>query len=268
MLATADVGFTIRVAVTATNSLSGATATSAQTAVVVPATAPPPPTSPPVTAGLQLWYEAGTEAYTEGQAVTTWTDKSGFGRDLSAFDPSQAPVFHQNAVNGHAAIEFNGSSSIMKTYNSTFTIAQPDTFFIVYKSLDTATPGFEAYVFDSRNSGIRQLFGLGPFGNTEMYADIDVEAPTTYPFPGYQVWSGTFNGTSSSVWRNGAQIAQGSAGNSSMSGFTVGGLSTSAQYGYLYSHSAIAEILFYSGSLSASNRAAVSNWLNGKYAAY
>ncbi len=268
LLATADVGFTIRVAVTATNSLTGTTATAAQSAVVVAASSPPPPSSPPVTAGLQLWYEAGTETYTDGQAVTTWTDKSGFGRDLTAFDPGQAPVFRQNAVNGRPAIEFDGSSSIMKTYNSTFTIAQPDTFFIVYKSLNTATPGFEAYVFDSRNSGIRQLFGLGPFGNTEMYADIDVEATTTYPFPSYQVWSGTMNGTTSSVWRNGAKIAQSSAGNSSMSGFTVGALSTSAQYGYLYGHSVVAEILFYSGALSDSDRAAVSTWLNGKYAAY
>ena len=57
-----------------------------------------------------------------------------------------------------------------------------------------------------------QLLGLGPFKNTEMYANIDIEAPTTYPFPNYQIWNGTFNGASSAVWRNGNLLASGYAG--------------------------------------------------------
>jgi hypothetical protein len=101
-----------------------------------------------------------------------------------------------------------------------------------------------------------------------MYADIDIEAPTPYPFPAYQVWSGTFNGVNSSVWKNGAQVASGNAGNANLSGLTVGALSTSAQYGYDYSHSLVAEILYYSGTMSTTDRQAVSDWLNGKYAAY
>ena len=141
LLVTADVGSTIRVAVTGSNTSGSASATSAQTVVVVPASGPPPGTPPPVTAGLQLWYEADTEPYTEGQAVTTWTDKSGFGRNLTAFAPSQAPVFHQNAVNGRPAIEFDGVTSLLKTYGSTFTLAEPTTFFVVYRSLDPADAG-------------------------------------------------------------------------------------------------------------------------------
>ena len=183
LLVTADVGFTIRVAVTGSNGAGSASASSAQTAVVVSATGPPPSTQPPVTAGLQLWYEADTETYSEGQAVTTWTDKSGFGRNLTASDPSQAPAFHRNAVNGRAAIEFDGVQSLLKTYNSTFTLSQPTTFFIVYRSLDTATPGHEAYVFDSRNSSVRQLLGLSTSGQTEMYADIVLNPPVDLPVP-------------------------------------------------------------------------------------
>jgi len=268
LVATADVGSTIRVGVAATNPAGTVTAASAQTAVVASASGPPPPTSPPVTTGLQLWYEANTESYSEGQAVTTWTDKSGFGRNLTAFDASQAPIFHKSAVNGRAAIEFDGIQSLLKTYGSNFTLPQPTTFFIVYRSLDTASPGYEAYVFDSMNSSVRQLLGLGPAGNTELYADIDFNPPGSYPFPAYQVWSGTFNGANSSAWRNGVKVASGNAGGSGLSGFTVGALSTSGEYGYNYGHSLVAEILYYTGAMTDSDRAAVTNWLNGKYAAY
>ncbi len=267
-LVTADVGSTIRVAVTGSNVLGSATATSAQTIVVVSSTGPPPSVSPPVTAGLQLWYEADTEAYTEGQTVPTWTDKSGFGRNLTAFAPNQAPVFHQNAVNGHSAIEFDGATSLLKTYSTTFTLAEPTTFFVVYRSLDAATSAV-GYVFDSRDSSNRQIFGRGVVGDVRMYANIPLSVPgNAYPFSTYQIWSGTFNGVTSSLYKNGALAASGNAGASTLTGFTVGALSTSGQYGYSYGHSLVAEILYYTGAMSDPDRAAVSAWLNLKYAAY
>ena len=262
-LGSTDIGFTVRAVVTATNTVGSQSASSQATAVVTQA--PSGSATPPVTAGLQLWFDADSLADADGAGVTTWPDGSGFGRDLSAFAAGQAPTMRRGAVNGRAALEFDGVSSLMKTYNSTFTIAQPDTFFVVYKSLESNPSGHEAYLWDSRDSSNRQLFGLGPFTNTEMYANIDVEIPTAYPFPDYQVWSGTFQGTSSTVWKNGTLVATGNTGTSTMSGLTIGALSTSAQYGYLYGHSLVAEILFYNGSMSASNRQDVTDWLKQKY---
>jgi hypothetical protein len=101
-----------------------------------------------------------------------------------------------------------------------------------------------------------------------MYANIALNATTAYPFPNYQLWSGTFNGASSSIWKNGTQVGAGNAGGSALSGLAVGGLSTSGQYGYELSHSLVAEILFYSGSLTTAERQSVSDWLNQKYALY
>jgi hypothetical protein len=262
---TTDVGSTLRASVTASNTVGSASAVSAQTSVVLGASVPPPPGSPPITSGLQLWFSSATLTGADGSAVTQWTDGSGNGRNLTSFDPSQSATLRVNAVNGQPALEFDGSTSLMKTYGSTFTIAQPDTYFIVYKSLDVAGGNHEAYIFDSTSSAVRQLLGLGPFGNTEMYADIDIEGPTPYPFPSYQIWSGTYQGSSSTLWKNGAKIATAPAGNSGLSGFTVGALSTSAQYGYLYSHSLVAEILLYSGSMTDADRATVTSWLNTKY---
>jgi fibronectin-binding autotransporter adhesin len=264
-VATADVGSTLRFRVAATNAQGNATATSAQTAVVTSASVPPP-AQPPITAGLQLYYNADAESYANGAAVTRWRDNSGFGRDLTAFAPNQAGIYRSGALNGHAAVEFDGSSSLLKTYGSTFTINQPDTFFVVYKSLDPDTSA-RAFVFDSTNSSLRQVFGRGGQGSERMYANNDFDAAgVTYPFAGYDIWSGIFNGSSSTMYRNGALFASGNAGASGLSGLTVGGLSTTGQYGYDYSHSNIAAILVYGGALSASDRQSVTDWLNQLYA--
>ncbi|MDX6465146.1 MAG: large repetitive protein [Gaiellaceae bacterium] len=257
-----DVGSTLRVDVTATNSVSSVAAESAATTVV---TGPLGSTggAPPVTAGLQMWFDASQETLADGAAVTTWTDRSSFARDLTAFTPSAAATFRRNAINGRSAIEFNGSSSLLKTYGSTFTIAQPDTFFIVYRQLDAG----EAYIFDSRNSAVRQLFGRGPSTDIEMYADVDLIVPNyTFPFPTYELWAGTYNGNQSVLTKNGTTTWTNRAGASSLDGFTVGALSTSGEYGYLYSHSLVAEILWYSGNLSSADRTAVTNWLKARYA--
>ena len=92
----------------------------------------------------------------------------------------------RDAVNGRAALEFDGITSLMKTYGSTFTLSQPDTFFIVYKSLDAQQPA-RAFVFDSRDSSARQVFGQVRAGPD---APLRQQRPrllrTTYPFAGYR----------------------------------------------------------------------------------
>ena len=188
LLGDSDVGFTIRGVVIASNPGGSVSAASAQTPAIVAARASAPASiEPPVTDGLQLWYEADTERYSDGEAVTAWTDKSGFGRDLTAFAPSQAPVFHRSAVNGRAAVEFDGATSLMKTYDSTFTLPQPTTFFIVYRSLDADTAA-RAFVFDSRSSSSRQIIGREGASEVRLYADLGLSASgVAYPFPGFQL---------------------------------------------------------------------------------
>jgi hypothetical protein len=260
LLGAADVGTTVRVAVTASNAVGSATAVSAPTAVS--GAAGP---APPVTAGLQLWFDAGQETYADGAAVTRWSDRSGFARDLTAADSGSTATFRAGAVNGRPALEFDGAHSLLKTYGSTFTIAQPDTFFIVYRDLDPAgSPS--AFVFDSTNSSVRQLLGRGTGENVEMYADIALNAAATFPFAGFDLWSGAFAGGTSTLYRNGALAAQGRAGSASLAGFSVGALSTSGPYGYAYGHTLVAEILWYAGTITTAQRQSVTDWLAQRYA--
>ena len=261
-LTSAEVGFTIRATVTATNTAGSTAANSAATGTVFSLAS----ATPPVAAGLQLWFEANSETYTDGAAVTNWHDKSGLGRDLTSGSASAAPTFRAAAVNGRAAIEFDGVANMLKTYNSTFTIPQPSTFFIVYRSLDTNVPG-ENDVFDSRNSSSRQDFGRIGTNQMEIYANHPLQfSGITHPMPSFELWNGTFNSTSSNIYRNGTLVTSGYAGGAALDGFTIGGLNSVDTGGYFFSHIVVAEILYYSASLSTSDRQTVTDWLNSKYA--
>jgi hypothetical protein len=265
LLTSSDIGATIRVVVIATNGAGQTSATSTATALITGSAT----SSPPVTAGLQLWFNASSETAADGSALTVWHDRSGNGRDLTAAFPAAAPIFHSAGLNGKATVEFDGVRSMLKTYGSTFQIAQPSTFFVVYRSLDPAVLAGRAFVFDSTDSSLRQTFGRPADGVVRMYSDADLDfGGITYPFASFQLWAGTFNSFTSSLWRNGALVGSGNVGPSVSSGFAVGGLSTAGVDGYDLSHMQVAEIVYYAGALSDADRTAVQNWLNAKYALY
>src|SRR5436853_70626 len=82
-------------------------------------------------------------------------------------------------------------------------------FFTVYKSLDSNTTA-RAFVFDSRNSSIRQVLGRPAGSQIRLYANADLDFPfITYPFAGYSTWAGIYDGTSSALYRDGALVGSG-----------------------------------------------------------
>jgi hypothetical protein len=269
VLGAIDVGARIRAVVTATNSLGSGAATSDATPKV--ASSAPADAQPPVLAGLALWFDAASESYADGEPVTTLTDWSGLGRNLTSdpADPRAAPTFRRNAINGRPAVEFDGTSDILKTYGSSFVLAQPDTFFVVYQSLDP-NPLKEGWLFDSTNSSTRQLFGRSSSGTVEQYANLALSVSgIPFPFATYELWSGTYNDGTSSLWRQLAgqsmQVFAGNVGTSSMDGFALGGASTTGVNGYGFTHARVAEILWYTGPLSDADRTAIVNYLAAKY---
>jgi hypothetical protein len=270
VLGAIDVGARVRVVVTATNSLGSGAATATATAAV--ASTAPADTAPPVTAGLAIWFNAAAETYADGEPVTTLTDRSGLARNLTSdpTDPRSAPSFRRNAINGRPAVEFDGTTDLMKTYGSTFTLDQPDTFFVVFKSLDTNALR-EGWLFDSTNSLTRQLFGRASNGSVELYANLPLTVPgIAYPFPSYELWSGTYNAAASSLWRKLAgqatQVFPGGVGGSSLEGLALGAASTTGVNGYGFTRALVAEVLWYAGPLSDADRTAIVTYLAAKYA--
>jgi hypothetical protein len=259
-----DVYSVIQLSVTATNNTKAVTAPNVNTTQVQPLA--PPDTALPVTANLALWYDASQEPYANGEKVMKLADRSGFGRDLTTTDTNQAPLYRRDVLTAQPVVEFDGTSDLLKTYGSTFSLAQPDTFFIVYKALNADTTTARTFVFDSTDSGIRQVFGRSAAGTNRMYANIDMDfGGTTFPFPKFEVWSGVFDGTTSSMLRQGGLVGSGNAGGSNLSGFALGGLSTSGTLGYDLGKFQVATVLYYSARLTAAEQQSVVNWLDGRY---
>jgi hypothetical protein len=257
-----DVGSTVRAVVTATNRAGAAVATTPASALV--AAPADQADGPPVRDGLELYYDADALTVPDGGPVATWPDASGNGRDLEAFDAGAAPVFHARGLGGRGAVEFGGAGSMLKTYAGDFTLHQPTTFFVVAEPLDA--PGAGGAILDSRNSLVREVFGAGSgAGTMSMYADLPLDTPALAAGGG-PVWSGTFDGAHSSLWRGDDRLAAGGAGGADLEGLSVGGLSTSGQYGYDFSHVMIGAVLWYSGAMGPADRAAVTDWLAARYA--
>src|SRR5206468_4112900 len=140
----------------------------------------------------------------------------------------------------------------------------------VYKSLDPATGG-EAFVLDSTNSLVRQLFGRGAAGGIEQYADKPLTVPTvTFPFSAYQLWPVVCTGHASTLWQRSAgqplAVYTGDTGSAGQQGLALGAASTSGPSGYDFSHLLVSEVLWYSGELNTADRTAVLNYLSAKYA--
>lgn len=89
------------------------------------------------TSSLKLWLKAddGPSTTTNGQQVSTWSDRSGASNHVSSSGSSR-PTFETNVQNGQPAINFNGSAFLQASANSTFENTTA-TFFIVQKSVTT-----------------------------------------------------------------------------------------------------------------------------------
>ncbi|MCX6930106.1 MAG: Ig-like domain-containing protein [Verrucomicrobia bacterium] len=73
----------------------------------------------PVTNGLQLWLKADAGISTNSSGVvTTWADQSGSGNDATATDPTKAPTFQLNALNGKPTLRFGGDTRYLDVANS------------------------------------------------------------------------------------------------------------------------------------------------------
>lgn len=89
--------------------------------------------------GIGMRYIADDVAGSDGDPVTTWTDASGNGYDLTQATSGQRPTVQTSEVNGHNAVRFDGSDDEM--YPSAFGViplagfstATAQTIFVVIK---------------------------------------------------------------------------------------------------------------------------------------
>jgi len=206
---------------------------------------------PPDQNDLHARYDATEISLSDGSPVSTWTDQTGNGHDLTA---GNAPTYQDNAINGLPAVAFDGSSNELTTAFST--LSQPNTIFAVFR-------------YESLNSGVFEYFYHGMLNSGENALVVDknndfVIRAGSNPRAGsadtnLHISSALYNSTS--ILRlDGSQNFSGSAGSDGLDGFRVGARESSGEYGEV----TVGEILIYpqdkSGIFSD-----VENFLSGKW---
>lgn len=218
---------------------------------------PEVPTLPTI-AGLAARYNADDAASiaSSATAVSQWNDVSGNGRHLVQATSTNQPKTGTRTLNGRNVIDFDGSNDFLKS--SAWTLAQPLTYFVVAETdvagnqlvIDRGTSGTPGGPILQRNStGSWEAFG----GTSLIGGTADLNP---------HVFAAVFNGASSRLRVDGAQVA----GNAGAQSFSAGGITVgSSRTPSLYWNGHVAEVLVYAGALSTADIEAVEDYLAYKW---
>ncbi len=227
--------------------------------------------SPADIAGLALWLDATDPANTGVQpannsAISTWVDKSPSAHDVSQGTGANQPTYKTAILNNKPVVRFNGTTTYLQN--------------TVITSLGTACSIFIAGTINDNGSaqGTFLEYSLGAASNTgnlmfyetgdikfrvvsatihktTVYADA---LPISTVINGYSDTSNVF------LLTDGIQRDTVAGGNMDATNrITVGSLA--ALIGIYYLNGDIGEIVVYNSSISAPNRAKVTNYLRNKW---
>jgi len=183
----------------------------------------------------------------------TWYSQQGSFNATQSTSTSQPRIVNSGVIerqNGKPSLYFDGGDFFSTT---SFTINQPTSCFLVGKNNGTN----DLHFFDG-NSGNRQLLGVSG-GNLVSYAGsvLSFGANST----AFSLYSCVFNGSSSTITRNGSGTVTGNAGTSAIGNPYIGKGQTGGIVGY------ISTFVIYNSD-QTSNRTAIENIINNYYSIY
>lgn len=226
-----------------------------------------------VALGPTLLLDADQISGNDGDAIGTWADDSGNGRNFTQTDASYKPLLKKgaNGINGHNVLKFDGSNDFIKSAvnASTMISVSADTCFFVFRLIACTTNSadpfeddllicveeYEGYHFRSDGTSFAYIYsGATKVATKSMSTATPYIAQTRHS-------SGTLYHS-----LNGGSEASVAAGNitSLADVFYLGGSVNSM----IYTNIEIAEVILFNTALSESDRATVMAYLNAKYATY
>lgn len=238
------------------------------------ATPPPPPFSPTDVSGLVAWLEAedpdgdGNSGNNSGD-YSTWVDKSGNGNDFSALAGDE-PTYIANHLNGHAALDFDGSNDAMSSGAISALNSVNDYAVYVVAESDATSGGFK-YMFNGAFNSIgSSVYGFYTSSPTEItgirrnsaFGAVTSTLSVTYTDP--YIAAFYWEDNSSYLRVNGTSSSTGSGTDytiTSHDNFWVGG----AALGSALFDGKICEVILYQGVLSAGDKTDIENYLTTKY---
>jgi len=214
-----------------------------------------------VTSSLAQLNDGTTAVSSDSDPVGYWADLSGSGRNLTQSDNNNRPAYRPGVLNGKAVIDFDGSNDSLL---ASFTLAQPITYFLVYRFDATITSG-NPRVFDGATGNTMSFFGgtsstlMGLFAGSSSDPIISMAERTQFSITEIQA-----NGASTAIKLNGSNVIFATTNNigaSAPNGLRLGAFSQSAAFGDV----SFAEVLIYSSLIAESNAKRVRSYLGRKY---
>jgi len=204
------------------------------------------------------WWIADEVAASHGDAVGTWPDVSGNGRNLTQATPALKPTMALGAINGRAALRFE-SENLGGAALSTFLDGSlHGTMFVVFTPAGMATEGsilgdgFRALSYNPASTGSVKAYAY------DGTADVAEKGPAALNAWHVGVWA--CDGSFVSAWADDQDTAAGvstvTGAQTSGSDLAVGGGLT----GFL------AEVIIFPSVLTEENRRRVTKYLKQKYA--
>ncbi len=217
------------------------------------------PFNPLNIAGCTLWLKADSLVLNNSDPVSTWTDSSGSGNDMSQATGGFQPLYKTSIINSLPSVLFDGVDDFMSK-TGTFNIAS---FFIVTQpTLSTASQKAYACFFHTTGS----IFLVAKLSTSfwGVFAGSDVSSTNALTSGSNYLLGNTFSAGSVKLYQRGSLLV--TSGNTENSGPANTGLgkdlvNANRQYaGY------ISEIIAYDTVISSGNRILVENYLIARYA--
>jgi hypothetical protein len=234
------------------------------------------PPIPP--SGLALWLKADTGFLS---SPNTWSDQSGNGNDFIGYGGGNTPTAG-TSINGHATVEFNGSSQGMQTdvshTLSNLTSGTAFSFFCVvtYTGAGTKLGNLFTPPIFIDQSGDFGVFGITSAGHFEVWAATDAHnntglvTSTSHASGSPQYLSfiqanTTGGGNGQNLTLDGdSPIAQDGIGFTGILASRVN-IGHWTGVGAAYHQGAIGEIIMYNRAVSGSEEAAINAYLKSKF---
>jgi len=211
--------------------------------------------------GLMLWLKADAGITKDGSdLVSAWTDQSDESNDVSQGTGSKQPKWFDNIQNGLPIVRFDGSDdSLIRATFVNGSLTSPNTIFCVNTMpSDSAS---ERFVYNS-GSGNHQAFLKSSTNKDYIYAGASLVSADASDPTNFHYYTLTYNGASSSIREDGAEIAAGDAGTYAMNGIELGSNHNS---GSDYGDPDIGEILVYDSDITGDDLTNIEAYLAGRW---
>lgn len=214
-----------------------------------------------------IYSDAGTTPVTNGGTVQQWNDISGNNHHISQATSSKRPVYNTGQINGKPGVTFDGVDDFLK---ATFTFTRPNTIYMVCKNItmtindllcDGAT---QTHMRFSQVSSSPATLRVTATGGVNLDSTTGVVSGAWQQYECQWATDGVNSGELFKVNNEADHTAPTSALTGNADGFTLAADGTGAANANIQ----VAHVIGYQAIPSASDRAAIWNYLNAIYAIF